>query len=101
MLMQNFRLAIRQFASRPAFFGVVVLVMAIGVGANAAIFTIVDAVLLPAAAVQRSRSPGEPDGDLPHRRAVERVDPQSSGRRIAKPLVGERGAVRPGAGHRV
>jgi putative ABC transport system permease protein len=46
MLRQNIRLAIRQFVTRPAFFGVVVLVIAIGVGANAAIFTIVDAVLL-------------------------------------------------------
>jgi putative ABC transport system permease protein len=46
MLMRNLRLAVRQFSRQPAFFGVVVLVIAIGVGANAAIFTIVDAVLL-------------------------------------------------------
>jgi len=46
MLMQNIRPAVRQFARQPAFFGVVVLVIAIGVGANAAIFSIVDAVLL-------------------------------------------------------
>ena len=46
MRMQNIRLAVRQFANQPAFFAVVVLVIAIGVGANSAIFAIVDAVLL-------------------------------------------------------
>ncbi len=44
--MQNLRLAVRSFLKRPAFFALVVAVIAIGVGANTAIFSVVDAVLL-------------------------------------------------------
>ena len=44
--MQNLRLAVRSLVKRPAFFALVVAVIAIGVGANTAIFSVVDAVLL-------------------------------------------------------
>src|SRR5262245_48293151 len=44
--MANVRLALRSLVKRPAFFALVVAVLAIGVGANTAIFSVVDAVLL-------------------------------------------------------
>src|SRR5438046_6657764 len=44
--MNNFRLAIRQFVKNPAFSAVAILTLALGIGANTAIFSIVNAVLL-------------------------------------------------------
>jgi putative ABC transport system permease protein len=44
--MSNFRLAIRQFVKNPAFSTVAILTLALGIGANTAIFSIVNAVLL-------------------------------------------------------
>src|SRR6266487_2892700 len=44
--MNNFRLAIRQFVKNPAFSAVAILTLALGIGANTAIFSIGNAVLL-------------------------------------------------------
>src|SRR5438093_9528165 len=44
--MSNFRLVIRQFVKNPAFSAVAILTLALGIGANTAIFSIVNAVLL-------------------------------------------------------
>ena len=55
-LMQDLRFAVRQMGKRPGFAALVVLTMALGIGANAAIFSVLDAVLLQAACHTAIRS---------------------------------------------
>ena len=54
--MSTLKLALRQFAKSPGFATTVVLTIALGIGANTAIFTLVHAILLKSLPVENPKS---------------------------------------------
>jgi putative ABC transport system permease protein len=65
-LMRDLRHGLRRVVAAPGFAAIAVLTLALGIGANVAIFTVVNAVLICAAAVSN------PDRLVRHRRRCAR-----------------------------
>jgi putative ABC transport system permease protein len=74
--MQSVRFALRGLARRPAFAGIAILTLALGIGANAAIFSVIDAALLrplPYPDARRIVVPWEQSADIQQRLGLDRL----------------------------
>ena len=77
-IMHDVRYGLRQLASAPRFTVAVIAVLALGIGANTAIFSVIDAALFRPLPVRRARSPGVREQHGPPLRRRPRDIPRAS-----------------------
>ena len=95
--MQDVRLAFRNLWRRPAFFAIAIVTLALGLGANIAVFTVFNAILLSPLPYTHPNDVVVLNEQTPQFPTLSTNIPTSCrGRRCIRPMVGHRRAGLPG-----